>query len=352
MALPTHTAQWVLSGQNGFQDLKYQESVPIPSLGDHDCLIKIGAVSLNFRDIAIAMGVYPPGASTPVVPISDGAGTIVAVGPRVRNFKPGDRVCPLNTPGHLSGKMNPNKQHSTLGGHFDGVLREYAVFEDQVLVPVPNNLSLVEASTLPGAAVTAWNILYGSLDAQLKPGDIILTQGTGGTSLFVIQFALSAGATVIATTSSTTSKKAEILKQLGVQHIINYTTDPHWGETAKSLTPGGVGVDHVVDLAGTATLEQSLKALRYEGMLSAVGFLSGVNDGMGPGLLETLLNAVTVRGLIGGSKLQFEEMNRAIEQRNIKPVVDEKIFGFSEIHEAYQYLVSQKHVGKVVIKIE
>ncbi|KAI2709043.1 hypothetical protein CBS147332_6102 [Penicillium roqueforti] len=341
MSLPTTTAQWTLVGQNGFQDLHYEESVPIPILGDHDCLIKLGAVSLNYRDLAIAKNNYPPGASIPVVPTSDGAGKIIAVGTRVREFKTGDRVCPLNTPGHRSGTMNPNKQRTTLGGHYDGLLREYVVYEDETLVHVPGNLSLVEASTLPGAALTAWNVLHGCIGSSVKPGDVVLTQGTGGVSLFVVQFALVAGATVIATTSALSGKKGQMLKELGVHHIIDYVVDQNWGKTAKSLTLNGNGVDHVVDVAGAATLEQSLEALRYEGTVSVVGFLSGMNDGMGPGLLSTLMRAQTVRGILAGSKVQFEDMNRAIEYHNIKPVVDGKTFNFKEAREAYQYLNDQ-----------
>lgn len=169
--------------------------------------------------------------------------------------------------------------------------------------------------------------------------------------MFVVQFALLAGATVIATTSALSGKKGQMLKELGVHHIIDYVVDQNWGKTAKSLTLNGNGVDHVVDVAGAATLEQSLEALRYEGTVSVVGFLSGMNDGMGPGLLSTLMRAQTVRGILAGSKVQFEDMNRAIEYHNIKPVVDGKTFNFKEAREAYQYLNDQKHVGNVVITL-
>ena len=247
--------------------------------------------------------------------------------------------------------MDPDKQLSTLGGHFDGLLRSYAVLEDKTLALVPDTLTFVEASTLPTAALTAWNALYGGTE-RIMPGDVVLTQGTGGVSLFAAQFALAAGATVIATTSSKSSSKTEVLKRLGVQHIINYTLDTTWGVTARSMTPGGKGVDFVVDIGGAATLEQSLQALRYEGTLAVVGFLSGMMDGLGPGLLSTLIRAVTVRGILGGSMLQFEDMNRAVKGQGIKPVVDEKSFSFAEVREAYQYLADQRHVGKVVIRFE
>jgi NADPH:quinone reductase-like Zn-dependent oxidoreductase len=233
-------------------------------------------------------------------------------------------------------------------------LSQYAVCEEGGLLAIPSNLSTFEASALPGAAVSAWNSLYGSENissavTRIKPGDIVLTQGTGGVSLFAIQFAVAAGATVIATTSQSSGPKVDLLKSLGARHVINYRADENWGETAASLTPNGVGIDHVLDVGGAGTLEQSLKAVRFEGTISVIGFLSGT--GLGPGLLSALSRAVTVRGVLGGSKLQLEEVVRAVERCGIKPVIDEKAFGLSEVHEAYQYLMDGKHIGKVVVRV-
>lgn len=177
----------------------------------------------------------------------------------------------------------------------------------------------------------------------------MLTQGTGGVSLFAIQFSVAAGATVIATTSQSSGPKVDLLKSLGAKPVINYREDKDWGKTAASLTPNGVGVDHVIDVGGANTLGQSLKAVRFEGTISVVGFLSGA--GVEPGLLSTLSRAITVRGVLGGSKLQLEEVIRAVERCGIKPVVDEKVFGLNEVREAYQYLMEGKHVGKVVVRV-
>lgn len=179
----------------------------------------------------------------------------------------------------------------------------------------------------------------------------MLTQGTGGVSLSAIQFAVAAGATVIATTSS--AAKGEQLKKLGAHHVINYKETPNWGEVAKSLTPESVGVDHIIEVGGPGTVAQSLKAVKLEGVISIIGFLSHGDkpEGEQPTLLDALANICTIRGLFVGSKQQFEEMNQAIDANKIKPVVDQKIFGFEEVKEAYQYQWDQKHFGKVVIKI-
>ena len=214
---------------------------------------------------------------------------------------------------------------------------------------MPSTLNFQQGSTLPCAAVTAWNALYGVDSKSLKPGDTVLTQGTGGVSVFALQFAKAAGARVIATTSS--DAKAEVLKRLGADHVINYKTDQNWGETAKKATPGGVGCAHVVEVGGPQTMAQSLKAIRPEGIISIIGFLGGYSKDQ-PTFLECLQNICTVRGVLVGSRQQFEQMNAAIDANNIKPVVDEKVFSLEETKEAYQYMWEQKHFGKLTIKID
>jgi len=211
---------------------------------------------------------------------------------------------------------------------------------------MPPSLSYLEGAALTCAGVAAWNALYGSI--PLAPGDVVLTQGTGGVSIFTLQFAKAAGATVISTTSS--AKKAEFLKKLGADHVINYRDTPNWGEEAKKLTPGGEGVNHVVEVGGPATLAQSFKAIKSGGVISIIGFLS--NDKIEPpSFTEPLMHLCTVRGLLVGSRLQFEQMNAAIEANKIKPVVDEKVFKLTELKEAYQYMWDQKHFGKLAIQI-
>jgi NADPH:quinone reductase-like Zn-dependent oxidoreductase len=283
----------------------------------------------------------------------------------VTRFKKGDKVVTLLNQGHLAGSVTDGILQTGLGGSMDGTLREYAALSEQGLVKCPANLSLTEAATLPCAALTAWNALYGLESRALKPGHTVVTQGTGGVSIFALQFAKAAGARVIATTSS--AKKAETLKKLGADHVINYKETPNWGEEAKKLTLDGKGAEHVIEVAGPTTLAQSLKSIAYDGVISKssretlhvvstdhlpaiIGFVGGFSKEQ-PTFLDCLSHQCTVRGLLVGSRLQFEDMNRAIEQNNIHPIVDEKVFPLSELKEAYQYMFDQKHFGKLAIKI-
>lgn len=317
---------------------------------------------------------YPFAEKNGVVPGSDGAGEVVAVGPKVTRFQVGSQVVTLFNQGHIGGSLDsrkspfpprslsfPNylKQLNTdlpptetaktgLGGTIDGTLRQYGAFPESGLVTMPPSLSYLEASTLSCAALTAWNGLYGL--KPIAPGDVVLTQGTGGVSIFAVQFAKAAGATVIATTSS--EKKAEVLKGLGADFVLNYREEKEWGEKAKSLTPNNEGVSRILEVGGPVTMAQSLKAIKIDGVISIIGFLGGMKDKDAPGFMDCLDHFCTVRGILVGSRVQFEEMNRAIEGNKIKPVVDEKVFGLDELREAYQYMWDQKHFGKVTIKIE
>jgi NADPH:quinone reductase-like Zn-dependent oxidoreductase len=230
----------------------------------------------------------------------------------------------------------------------DGTLREHAVFDESGLVSMPTNLSFPEASTLSCAALTAWNALYGLESRALKPGQTILTQGTGGVSIFALQFAKAAGARVIATTSS--AAKSEQLKKLGADHVINYNDTPNWGEEAAKLTPGGAGVQHVVEVGGPTTMAQSLKAIAIDGVISIIGFVGGFSKEQ-PTFLDCLNNICTVRGILVGSRLQMEDMCAAIEANDIHPVVDGKVFKLEELKEAYQYMWEQKHFGKLTVRV-
>ncbi|EQB53319.1 hypothetical protein CGLO_06966 [Colletotrichum gloeosporioides Cg-14] len=349
---PTTTNSWSITGtsKENWDSLEFKKDVPLPQLGDYDVLVQIEAVSLNFRDLAIPKGLYPFPVSFPRVPASDGAGRVLAVGPKVTQLAEGDDICTLFNQHHQANPITPLAVRSGLGGALDGTLRQYAVFPEHGLVKAPSTLNAIEASTLPCAPLTAWNALYGIQSKALKPGDVVLTQGTGGVSLSAIQFAVAAGATVIATTSS--AAKGEQLKKLGAHHVINYKETPNWGEVAKGLTPGGAGADHIIEVGGPGTVAQSLKAVKLEGVISIIGFLShGDAPKDQPTLLDALANICTIRGLFVGSKQQFDEMNQAIDANKIKPVVDQKIFGFEEVKEAYQYQWDQKHFGKVVVKI-
>ena len=284
-----------------------------------------------------------------MVPGSDGAGTVVATGPRVSRFQKGDRVLTLFSQSHLAGSITPSDTLTGLGGKLDGTLRQYGAFEESGLVHMPSTLDFQQGSTLPCAALTAWNALYGVESKSLKPGDTVLTQGTGGVSMFALQFAKAAGARVISTTSS--DAKAETLKKLGADHVINYKTDENWGETAKEATPHGIGCAHVVEVGGPRTMAQSLKAIRPEGTISIIGFVGGYSKDQ-PTFLDCLNHICTVRGILVGSRQQFEQMNEAIDANGIKPVVDEKSFSLEDTKEAYQYMWDQRHFGKLTIKID
>lgn len=256
---------------------------------------------------------------------------VEAVGSKVDRFKKGDKVITLFNQGHIAGSLDEKSIAGGVGGVIDGTLRQYGSYDEQGLVHMPSNLDFVEASTLTCAGLTAWNALYGL--KQLAPGDWVLTEGTGGVSIFALQFAKAAGARVIATTSS--ASKGDRLKQLGADHVINYKEDTNWGETAKKFT-GGRGVQHIVEVGGPNTLSQALKAIAIDGVISIIGFLGGAAAEGTPTMLDALMSICTVRGVLVGSRHQFEDMNRAVEANNIKPVVDEKIFTLDQAPEAYQ----------------
>lgn len=249
---------------------------------------------------------------------------------------------------------------SGLGALLDGTLRQYGAFPDTGLVAMPRNLDYDESATLPCAALTAWNALYGLKTKSLKPGQYVLTQGTGGVSCAAIQFALAAGANVVATTSSDSKRnklkrlfsrelndQPKIIDQL---QVINYKKTPDWGEAARKLTPNGEGFDHIIEIGGPTTMEQSMKAVKMEGVISVIGFVGGVEAAKQPSTLDALVHICTVRGLYVSSRAQFQAMVRAIEATNILPVVD-RSFKFEDARAAYEHMHKQKHFGKVVIQV-
>ncbi|KAJ5214921.1 alcohol dehydrogenase [Penicillium chermesinum] len=284
-----------------------------------------------------------------VVPCSDASGEVIAVGPGTRRFEPGDRVCTAFNPAYQSGRMTRAIRKRGLGNLLDGTLREHAVFAETALVAAPRSLDMVQASTLSCAAVTVWNCLFGLGGRALEAGDWVLTQGTGGVSLFAVQVALAAGANVIATTS--TEEKAQRLREMGVQHVLNYKADATWGETAKRLTPDEEGVDHVIEVGGEATMPQSLAAIRTEGVISVVGFLGGAKQERTVSFEAMLPTLAIVRGINVGPVSQFEACNAFIDKHGIKPIVDPTVFEFGEAVDALKYLWDQKNYGKVVIRV-
>jgi NADPH:quinone reductase-like Zn-dependent oxidoreductase len=314
---------------------------PQPQAGQ--VLVKMHAASLNYRDLLVAKGAYGSQAMQPIVPLSDGAGEVVAIGSGVTRVQVGDRVAGIFMQTFWAGELTPEKAKSALGGAIDGVLAAYVVFDEQGLVKIPAHLSYEAAATLPCAAVTAWNALVA--EGQLKAGDTVLLQGTGGVSLFALQFAQVMGATVIITSSS--EAKLERAKQLGAAHGINYKTTPNWEEAVWTLTEGR-GVDHVVEVGGSETLSQSLRAIRYGGRIALIGVLTGTAGDVKTSAI--LHKHVRVQGIYVGSREHFETMNRAIALHQLQPVID-RVFPFSAAKEAMQYLESGAHFGKVVITI-
>jgi len=345
MTTPTTTEFYYFPKNTGIADLtRSKGSVSQP--GPTEVLLKIHATSVNFRDVAIAKDAYPLGYKKDCIPCSDCAGEIIAVGSAVLKgqWKTGDKVCVNFCTDHIFGDSNEQINNTALGGAIDGVLTQYINVPAHSLIAIPKGWTYEEASTLPCAAVTAYNALMGP--KPVKAGDIVLVQGTGGVSIFALQFALAAGATVVATSSS--DEKLQIAKKLGATHLINYKKTPDWGNEALRLTDGR-GVDHVIEVGGAGTLEKSFDALRWGGWIHTIGFVTGGNT-PGDVLSRLLSKQVTLRAILIGSVTLFEDMVRSIDANSIKPVVD-KIFPFGQAKEAFEYVESQKHVGKVVIKI-
>lgn len=346
--LPKTSKQWTVTGVDGPDSLQLTEK-SIRELGDTQVLVRLYGASLNFRDNLVAKGGYPWKVKPNVVPGSDGAGIVIAVGKHVTRFNPADQVVTTLNQTHLTGSLDAQSLDYGLGATVDGTLRTIGAFDEQGLVKMPKGLTYTEAATLSCAGVTAWNALFGLQGRPLMAGQWVLTQGTGGVSLFAIQFAKAVGARVIATTSS--DKKAEVLKRLGADHIINYREVSDWGAHAKELT-GGIGVDLVVDVAGPASLKQSVASVRLDGIISVLGFVGGESKEPQPTILECWTSLFTARGLWVGSRVQMEEMCRAIEANTdkLRPVID-KVFALDDLKEALDYLASGQHQGKVCIEI-
>lgn len=319
------------------------DEMPQPTPGPGQVLVRVRAASLNFRDLLVLGGRYNKKLPLPAIPLSDGAGEVAAVGAGVTRVKVGDRVAAIFMQSWLAGRPTEEDAKSALGGAIDGVLAEFAVFPETGLVHLPDALSFEEGATLPCAAVTAWNALFES--GSVKAGDTVLVQGTGGVSLFALQFAKLAGARVIATSSS--DQKLERVLNLGAASGINYKATPEWGDRARELGDGR-GVDHVVEVGGVGTLPQSLRAVRMAGQVSLIGVLTG-----GAGEVNTaqiLMKHVRVQGIFVGSRAMFEAMNRAIRAHDLHPVID-RAFPLEETPDAYRHMESGAHFGKIVIRL-
>lgn len=311
--------------------------------GPGQVVIRLRAASLNFRDLLVIQGKYNPRMKLPRVPLSDGAGEILTVGAGVTGWKTGDRVVVPFMPGWLSGNLTAAGAASALGGDADGMFADQALVSAEALLPIPEHLSFEQAATLPCAAVTAWNGLF--VSGNLKPGQTVLLQGTGGVSLFGLQFAKLAGATIIITSSS--DEKLERVRAMGAHHLINYRTTPDWEKRVHELTRKQ-GVDLTLEVGGTGTLSRTLRATGFSGHVSLIGVLSGINGEVQTGPL--LHKAITLRGIYVGSREMFATMNQAITAARLEPVID-RIFDFEESVEAFRHLESGQHFGKIVIRI-
>ena len=311
--------------------------------GHRQVLVKVRACSLNFRDLGIVRGSYRMPVRENVIPLSDGAGEVADVGPGVTRVKAGDRVAGNFFQRWPGGEPAPDTHASALGGGIDGMLAEYAMLEEDGVVKIPSHLSLEEGATLPCAGVTVWNAMMEH--AKLKAGDTVLLQGTGGVSIFGLQFARAMGISAIITSSS--DEKLKRAKTLGAAHGINYKTTPDWEKAAVEFT-GGRGVDHVVEVGGAATLTRSFHAIRVGGKISMIGGLSGGATELNPGLIFG--RRANVQGISVGSTEMFLAMNRAIEANAIKPVID-KVFAFADAPAAYRHMASGSHFGKIVIQV-
>ena len=317
----------------------------IPDLvpGDSDVIVQMKAASLNYRDLVVIAGRYYRTPQPGRVPLSDGAGEVVAIGAAVKKFKPGDRVAGCFFQGWHSGRFSAEVHRTALGGRIDGVLAEQVRFREEGIVHLPLNYSFEEGATLPCAAVTAWQALIEK--GGLAPGETVLLLGTGGVSLFALQIAKSVGAKVIITSSS--DQKLERARKLGADEVINYKADTDWGKSAAKLS-GNDGVDHVVEVGGAGTLPQSIRACRFGGKIELIGILAGRDAAVE--IFPIVTKAASIHGIYVGSREMFENLNRALEQTGIRPIID-KVFPFECAREAYELMEGGSHFGKIVIKI-
>jgi len=324
----------------GIDSLEFVER-PTPSPGPGEVLVGVRAVSINYRDLMVVKGQYNPKMRLPRIPCSDGAGEVVAVGEGVTAWKPGDPVCGIFMQNWLDGALTPARARGALGGDMDGMLTDFVVLNQKGIVEIPEHLSFQEAATLPCAAVTAWNALAA---ADLKPGSTVLIQGTGGVSIFALQFARLRGARVLGVSSS--YKKLDRAYAMGLDAGLNYRDHPDWDRWATEQT-GGAGVDLVVEVGGMGTLPRSLRAIRVGGTVAQVGVLAKEDEALP---LGTILHKMArMQGIYVGSRKDFVEMNKAISLAELRPVGEN--FHWTQACEVLKKMEEGSHFGKLVLTV-
>lgn len=333
---------WELRGAFGLDHLEEVER-PRQPVGPYDVRVRVRAASLNYRDLLVAQGSYDPRQALPYVPLSDGAGEVTEVGPRVTHFAVGDRVAACFAQGWIAGEPTHERIRQTLGSRLDGCLREELVLPELGVVRVPEHLTNVEASTLPCAGLTAYRALFEL--AGLRAGQSVLVLGSGGVSVFALAFARLAGAKVFATTSR--ADKAERLRAMGADEVVNYREEPRWGRRIRELT-GERGVDVVIEVGGAGTLAESLTAVRPGGTVAMIGVLAESKEPLN--ILPAVMKQVRLQGVLVGHRDGFEAMNRMIDASAMRPVVD-RAFPFAEAPAAFAHLASGAHFGKVAIEV-
>lgn len=321
--------------------MQHEEPQPTPQRGE--VLLRIKAVSLNYRDIALVEGRYLRPGKAGLVPVSDAAAEVVEVGGGVEDLAVGDRVVGCFTPRWLGGPRVPERAQGCYGNEYDGWLAEYKVVSQEALVRIPDTLSDEAASTLPCAGVTAWNALSGPL--PIRAGQTVLTLGTGGVSVFAVQLAKAVGARVIATTSS--HAKAEALRALGADEVVDYTRTPAWGAAVREHTAGR-GVDRILEVGGPATIGESLKAIAFDQEIVLIGFLSEANPGID--YFDLMQSGARIRSINVGDRPMLEALLQVVSQQRIEPVID-RVFAFDEARAAFEHLQAARHVGKIVIRV-
>ena len=333
---------WELKERSGSQGLHFSADLAKPKPKAGEVLIRVRAASLNYRDLLVAAGAYVAKVNTSLIPVSDGAGEIIALGEGVTDLAVGDRVVGTFFQKWLAGGISPAATSLALGGTVDGMLAEYVTLPETGVVRFPSYLNFAEAACLPCAAVTAWNALVET--AGIQAGQTVLVLGTGGVSIFALQIAKLHGARVLVTSSS--DEKLARAKSMGADAVINYRDIPDWDQAVLDVT-GGDGVDLVVEVGGAGTLQRSIKSVRAGGTVAVIGVLTGTGN-IDP--RPIISRAVRLQGVFVGSRAMLQNLNRAMTQCAVRPVID-RIFSLGQAKEAYEHLASGAHFGKVVIEV-